>query len=235
MAMSFGATPPPMPAPMVKRKFMAMPMAAAAGGPTAARPGSAAAPPSFAAPAASAVHAAARPGQAVEADSEVSADAVDFTQLPVALDAKLLALDPEQALRPTVITAGSSWSKRFHKSLLSEATTSALSMPEQERARKEAFDLLDALSRSGSLSVDCCELHVVIATTHHFTQSLIDTVVCGNVNPIERVERSMLLLATTIHDQQASELIKPEQRERIARYSATQLFAGEQREDRLMQ
>jgi hypothetical protein len=143
----------------------------------------------------------------------------DWTALPVALDAKLLALDDEQALRPTIITAGSTWTKRSQKSLLSPPSTASLSPAEQDRSRTEAFDLLDALSRSGSLAIDCAELHVVMACTHNFTKSLIDTVVQDNVNPIEKVERSALILATTVHDKQPSELIKPEQRERIATYS----------------
>jgi hypothetical protein len=157
----------------------------------------------------------------------------DWTALPVALDAKLLALDDEQALRPTIITAGSTWTKRSQKSLLAPPATSTLSAEEQDRSRTEAFDLLDALSRSGSLPIDCAELHVVMACTHNFTKSLIDTVVQDNVNPIEKVERSALILATTVHDKQPSELIKPEQRERIATYSRV-VFLEEEKQRALL-
>jgi glutamate racemase len=142
-------------------------------------------------------------------------------------------LDDEQALRPTIITAGSTWTKRSQKSLLSPPSTATLSAAEQDRARTEAFDLLDALSRSGSLAIDCAELHVVLACTHNFTKSLIDTVVQDNVNPIEKVERSALILATTVHDKQPSELIKPEQRERIATYSRV-VFIEEEKQRALL-
>jgi hypothetical protein len=39
----------------------------------------------------------------------------------------------------------------------------------------------------------------VIAATHCFDKSLVDTVIEGNVNPIAKVERSMLIVASVIH------------------------------------
>ena len=73
---------------------------------------------------------------------------------------------------------------------------------------------------------------MVLACTHNFTRTLIDTVVQDNVNPIECVEKSSLLLATTVHDKLPSELVKPEQRERIATYAARNLFIDEQKQMR---
>ena len=43
--------------------------------------------------------------------------------------------------------------------------------------------------------------HLVICATHCFAETLMDTVVQKNVNPIPQVERSMLLLAKTVHDE----------------------------------
>ena len=60
-----------------------------------------------------------------------------------------------------------------------------------------AFDLLDALTQSGSIPIDDADLHVVLAATHCFDKTLINTIVQQNVNPIEKVERSILIMGTT--------------------------------------
>ena len=69
------------------------------------------------------------------------------------------------------------------------------------------------------LSVDSAELHVVIASTHCFDKGLMMTVIQDNVNPIEKVERSSLIIASTIQQKPPVELIQGEQRERIGLYS----------------
>ena len=52
-------------------------------------------------------------------------------------------------------------------------------------------------------------LHVVIAATHCFDKTVLETVGQDNVNPIDKVERSTLIMASTVHQVPVSSLIQP--------------------------
>jgi hypothetical protein len=51
---------------------------------------------------------------------------VDYTKIPTELEQKFDALDESNALRPTIINPGTTWSKSFQKSLLSEPENTTL-------------------------------------------------------------------------------------------------------------
>ena len=57
-------------------------------------------------------------------------------------------------------------------------------------------------------------LHVIMGATHRFEATLMDSIVQGNINPIEKVERSLLITASTLHALPPESLV---QRERLAR------------------
>merc|ERR1712194_93972 len=42
------------------------------------------------------------------------------------------------------------------------------------------------------------ELHILICATHRFEKNVMETVILDNINPIEKLEMSTLLLASTI-------------------------------------
>jgi len=153
-----------------------------------------------------------------EFSSAPAAD-VDYTRIPAEMEKKFEQLDEDSALRPTIITPGTSWTKKYQKTLLSTPESKTLGTEEQGVERSKAFDLLDALTKSGALSVDYASLHVVIAATHCFDKTLMNTVIQDNVNPIEKVERSSLIVASTIQNKRPAELIAREQLERVATYS----------------
>jgi hypothetical protein len=122
----------------------------------------------------------------------------DLTKVPVELDGNYERLDPDSALRATIIAPSGAWTKKSWASILSkEPRVETLGSDEQKTARAAAFDLLDALSRSGALPMEHAALHVVMGAMHSFDESLIETVVQKNINPIEKVERSMLIMAST--------------------------------------
>merc|ERR1712232_1318848 len=137
------------------------------------------------------------------------ANSIDFMALPNQLDTRYGQLDTDGSLRPTKIMTAPNWTLMSRAGLLSSAKRSVLREAEQKIEHTKAFDLIDALSRSGELPIDCAELHVVLAATHCFDKALIDTVVQDNVNPIEKVERSTLIMATTLHGTSATELLAP--------------------------
>ena len=149
-----------------------------------------------------------------------------MTTLPQLLDERFAALDEDGKLRPTKIKAGAEWSKRFRRGLLSKPETARLGSAEQDAEKAAAFDLLDALTCSGALPVHCAELHVVLAATHCFDDTLVETVVRRNVNPIEKVERSLLIVASVVQNRPPMELVQEGQRERVAAWSPMLLDAA---------
>jgi hypothetical protein len=150
-------------------------------------------------------------------------DVEDYTLIPEELDQKFLLLDEDAALRPTIIKPDLIWKKKFQKALLAKPEEQILKVEDQFYERTRAYDLLDALTKSGCLAIEMASLHVIMAATHFFDKSLLDTLVQQNVNPIEKVERSNLIMATTIHNKPAKDLIKPDQEKRLITYSP-QLF-----------
>jgi len=153
-----------------------------------------------------------------------SGDSTDYTAIPGQLDDAFKALDVDSALRPTIIKMRDVWTRKAQDGLLSKPKDQTLRSSEQRSEKQKAFDLLDALSRSGVLSVDYASLHIVIAATHCFDKTLIDTVIQDNVNPIEKVERSILIMASTVKKEPVESLVKADQVERLRRF-APSLFS----------
>jgi len=139
----------------------------------------------------------------------------DFTEVPKELEARFEMLDEDSALRPTIITPGSVWTMRRKKQLLADFTTTTWQEADQKRERNAAFDLLDALTKSGALPLDHASLHVLIAATHTFDKTVTETVVQDSVNPIDKVERSMLIMASTVQELSPAALLSPAQIERV--------------------
>merc|ERR1712139_765071 len=98
---------------------------------------------------------------------------------------------------------------------LGSPQTSMLTGEEHASEKQKAFDLLDALTRSGALDVQHASLHVVLAATHCFDKSILDTAIKDNVSPIEKVEHSTLIMASTLQRKPAEKLVQPSQLARL--------------------
>uniref|UniRef100_A0A7S2RJ65 Uncharacterized protein n=1 Tax=Mucochytrium quahogii TaxID=96639 RepID=A0A7S2RJ65_9STRA len=155
-------------------------------------------------------------------DSSEPTTSVDYTAIPAQLDAKFENLDTDAALRPTTIKVhGCSRSRQ--KNLISKPTESTLYDGDLRLERAKAMDLIDAISRSGELALVESSFHVIVAATHCFDETVIDTVVKQNQNPIESIERSSLIVASTIQDTPVASLLAPSASKRI-RLASPQLF-----------
>ena len=165
-------------------------------------------------------------GAMMVARSADSPPSRDLTKVPGELDRQYEKLDVDAALRATVIAPSGDWTRRAPASILSRTRSNErMGGDAQKAARTEAFDLLDALSRSGALPMRHAALHVVMGATHCFDESLLDTVVQRNANPIEKCERSLLIMASTLHGKPAAQLVRPEHVARLAA-QAPGLFAA---------
>jgi hypothetical protein len=109
------------------------------------------------------------------------------------------------SMRPTIINIGDVWTKQEYPNLSLSTSeggggrTVQLNGSSQLQEKNRAYDLLDGLTKSGAITVEDVDIHVIVSTTHCFDLSLMDTVVQRNVNPIERVHETGLLLASVIH------------------------------------
>jgi len=131
----------------------------------------------------------------------------DFTLIPKIIDAHLEEHDKDGALRSTIVKAGTDWTRRRQENLLLPMVEDVLTSSEIDQEKQKAFDLLIALSRSGSLPIEKSELHIIIAVSHCFESDIMDTIISENVNPIDKVEKSLLLIGSVIHNQPASALL----------------------------
>lgn len=144
-------------------------------------------------------------------------DIVDYTHLAKELDQRLEVLDESGSVRPTIITPADSWLKRSQALPAAGPQKTTLQGESLKREKDKAFDLLEALSLSGARSLDHTALHIVLAATHCFDKTVLDTVIEDSVNPIEHAECSELILGSTIHRVTPGVMVRPEELDRLTR------------------
>ena len=148
------------------------------------------------------------PQRPQQADEEPVAG-FDVTALPRHLDAAFDKLDGDACLRPTTIKASTPWRVSSQKGLLSATKQTTYDSDRLATEKRKAFELLDALTRSGAIPLLSTQLHVVVAATHAFDHDVAETVIRDNVNPILKAERSSLLVASTLFGAAPRTLVEP--------------------------
>jgi hypothetical protein len=131
----------------------------------------------------------------------------DLSALPNLLQNHFDQHGSGESVRPGIIRAGSVWKRQRQENLFSVSQESQLESEKQRMETQRAFDLLDALTRSGGLTVEGATVHVVLASSHYFPQSLLETVIQRNMNPLLKLEESTLLMASVIHGRPMEELV----------------------------
>eukprot|EP01033_Poteriospumella_lacustris_P002889 gene2890-2109_t len=139
------------------------------------------------------------------------------TALPQRLDDAFDRLNNGHATRPTIINVNEAWTreKRRPALLATSAKTEAWTAKDLQREKTAAFELLDALTRSGALLMEQAALHVVVSTTHAFADSVMECVVQQNRNPIEDLERSSLVMVSQLHGAAPHEMVEAAHLERL--------------------
>ncbi len=136
----------------------------------------------------------------------------DCTQLPSQFDTAYEKYDCSESLRPTSINVGPSWTKLSQKTLLSKQERISLNGDDQDKERRTAFNLLDALTKSGAWELENVTWHVIIAATHTFDDHIMNCLVQHNMNPIEEMERSALIMNSVLHNAHPKNIIIEERK-----------------------
>ncbi len=150
--------------------------------------------------------------------------AKDIMGVPKEIDAMLEKYDEKGRVCPVIINVSNEWSKRAQLALLAAPTQFLLDVQAQGTERNAAFDLLDALTKSGAMPLEDVSLHCVLAYTTCFDQTLMDAMVKENVNPIEAVEQKEFIVASAIHNVDVASLIEPSHLARVAAHSGAKLM-----------
>ncbi|KAL3937890.1 MAG: hypothetical protein SGBAC_007088 [Bacillariaceae sp.] len=133
----------------------------------------------------------------------------DVTMIPSILDSAFEKLDSDGALKSTIVQTSKYWERSRQQHLLMEWEQNQwtyLCEDELNMERNKAMDLLVAISRSGSLPIKCCELHILVAVSHCFEKQIMETIIQDNINPIKKVTNSMSMIASVIHNANASSI-----------------------------
>lgn len=123
----------------------------------------------------------------------------DLISIPNILDTNFDKYCNGSVLRSAMLNLNFPWSRTRQKSLLTPQTKSFLSSDDSSKEKFKAFELIDALTKSGGLTIDHASFHAIVSTQHAFDKTLMNTIIQDNINPISKLEVSSLTVAATLH------------------------------------
>lgn len=136
-----------------------------------------------------------------------SSKIIDLSSLPYILQDKFDKYGTSDSIRPGIVRAGDNWKRKRQENFFSSLTESNLGVDNLKSEKQRAFDLLDALTRSGGLSVDHSSIHVFMTSAHCFEDNLLNTLIQKNINPMIELEKSTLLMASVIHEKEIKDML----------------------------
>lgn len=162
---------------------------------------------------------------------KLTSNEFDLVNIPQLLDTKLnknnlLALRANNTMKyninencnkrsitqANIIHPSDNWYRERRYALVSKKiATEILSTNELKSEKEKVFDLLHGLTNSGAYLLDqvgLVTLHVITSTTHHFDNTLINSIIKDNVNPIDDLDETLLILASTIYNTNIANLTK---------------------------
>lgn len=109
---------------------------------------------------------------------------------------------------PTLLFPGYPWELSRCASIISRPQKYTLDSSQISEETSTVFhilkNVLSVLDGPGSFD---CDLHIVQTTTHYFDHTLMDTIVKGNINPIDPIQNTTERIASSIHQQHVNNLL----------------------------
>jgi hypothetical protein len=120
------------------------------------------------------------------------------------------------SIEANILHVGETWTRQRQHSLVMGGGTGGVAhqlvlAAEQKTEYANVMDLLDMLTKSGAQALDDptqVSLHVVVSSTCRFEDSLIHSVIRGNVNPIQELDSALGMIASTIHNTSIADILR---------------------------
>jgi hypothetical protein len=136
-----------------------------------------------------------------------------YTLVPTQMEKYFVKFLPNSQSRPTIISTILPYQKTDRKTITSQPQTKILDQTQEKLELAKTLDLLDALTVSGELILHDCEVHVVVCLTECFDETIMDTLIKKNQDPIEALERAGVVVCLGINGK--SEVLLDEEKVRV--------------------